>query len=139
MRVLYLVQSGCGFALCRLHGMYCSLHALSPTLAAQYALDTTQVRALTESREVFFVTPFSFSSASNGMYMPQHLLLLFVLPPLSFIYSPNVQGSPLIGILGTKPPQHNIDRSSTLELIPNPLAPFTKTSRWVSSSVKPIT
>ena len=40
---LHVVQSGCGFALCHLHGMYCSLHALSPPSAARYALDIIEL------------------------------------------------------------------------------------------------
>ena len=32
---------GVVFALCRLHGIYCSLHALSPPSAARYALAIT--------------------------------------------------------------------------------------------------
>ena len=95
---------------------------------------------LTESR-VLLSTTFKFSSTPIGTYIPQHFLLRFTLPPFNLIYSPNVQGSLLIGMSGTRPPEHRIESSLTLQLnfIPNPLAPLISTSWWVSVSVNPMT
>ena len=69
----------------------------------------------------------NFSSTSIGTYIPQHFLLWFTLPPFSLIYSPKVQGPLLIGISGTRPPEHKIRSLSTQQFIPSPLAPLTKT------------
>ena len=78
-------------------------------------------------------------SSFHHLQHPQTFLLLFWFPPCSFMYSPRVQGTPLIGELGTSPLEHIRERKSRLQFIPSPSAPFLKTSRWESWSVNPTT
>ena len=46
-----------------------------------------------------------------------------------FMYSPRVQGLPLISESGTTPPEHIRERKSRLHFISSPAAPFFKTSQ----------